>query len=326
MTRQVADAGERQVERPRDRRGGQRQDVDLARSCLSRSLAATPNRCSSSTTTRPRSLNGRPSMSSRCVPMTMSTAPSARPASVAACSFAETNRDRSRTSSGNAANRWLNVGVVLRGEDGRRDEDRDLLAVLGRLERGAQRDLGLAVADVADDQPVHRPDALHVGLDLGHGPQLVDGLLVRERGLHLRLPRRVGREGVALAPAARRVEREQLLGEVRDGLADALLRPQPLRAAELGERRALAARVARDPRDLLDRDVDPVAARERQLEVVALLAVAAAPEHLLVAGDAVVDVDDEVARASAARGCRAGRPAASPSAGGRGPSRTARGR
>ena len=27
----------------------------------------------------------------------------------AACSFAETNRDRSRTSSGNAAKRWLNV-------------------------------------------------------------------------------------------------------------------------------------------------------------------------------------------------------------------------
>ena len=28
---------------------------------------------------------------------------------VAACSFAGTNRDSSRTSSGNAANRWLNV-------------------------------------------------------------------------------------------------------------------------------------------------------------------------------------------------------------------------
>ena len=40
---------------------------------------------------------------------------------------------------------------------------------------------------------------------------------------------------------------------------------------------------------------DPVAGGERELEVVALLAGAAAAEHLLVAGDAVVDVDDEVA-------------------------------
>ena len=41
--------------------------------------------------------------------MTMSTVPSASPSSVAACSLADTNRDSIRTSSGNAANRWLNV-------------------------------------------------------------------------------------------------------------------------------------------------------------------------------------------------------------------------
>ncbi len=47
--------------------------------------------------------------SSRCVPMTMSTDPFASPATVASCSFAETNRDSSRTLIGNAENRWLNV-------------------------------------------------------------------------------------------------------------------------------------------------------------------------------------------------------------------------
>ena len=41
---------------------------------------------------------------------------------------------------------------------------------------------------------------------------------------------------------------------------------------------------------------DPVATRERELEIVAFLAAATPPEHLLVAGNAVVDVDDEVAR------------------------------
>ena len=98
---------------------------------------------------------------------------------------------------------------------------------------------------------------------------------------------------------ARRVQREELLGQVVDRLADPLLRPQPLGAAQLGERRTLAARVAGDPADLLDRDEDPVAAGERQLEVVAVLAGAAAPEHLLVARHAVVDVDDEIARREA---------------------------
>ena len=72
-------------------------------------MAATPNRCSSSTTTRPRSRNATSFDSSRWVPITMSTVPFASPATVASCSFADTNRDSSFTVSGNAANRWLNV-------------------------------------------------------------------------------------------------------------------------------------------------------------------------------------------------------------------------
>ena len=120
-------------------------------------------------------------------------------------------------------------------------------------------------------------------------------LLVRERRLHLRLPGRVRRERVALRSGARGVQGEQLLGQVVDGLADALLGAQPFRPAELGQRRPLTARVARHPADLLDRHEDPVAAREGQLEVVAILARPAAPEHLLVAGHAVIDVDDQVA-------------------------------
>src|SRR3954447_16783603 len=57
----------------------------------------------------------------------------------------------------------------------------------------------------------------------------------------------------------------------------------------------LATGVARDPVDLLDRHEDPVPSREAELEVVALLAGGAPAEHLLVAGDAVVDVHDHVA-------------------------------
>ena len=123
--------------------------------------------------------------------------------------------------------------VVLGREDRRRHEHGDLLAVLDRLERGPQGDLGLAVADVADDEPVHRPAGLHVELDLGDGAELVGRLLVREARLHLGLPGRVGREGVAAGGGPRRVQREELLGQVGDGPLDPLLRPQPLGAAEL---------------------------------------------------------------------------------------------
>ena len=186
---------------------------------------------------------------------------------------------------------------VLRREDGRRDEHGDLLAVLDGLERGPDRDLGLAVADVADDEAVHRPAGLHVGLRLG-----------RPRGAGRASPRTGSSPpsrrcqgvsaayGVAAGGGPGGVELEELLGQVVDGPLDPLLRPDPVGPAEPAELGPLAARVAADPLDLLDRDVDPVALGEAQLEVVALLAGPAAAEHLLVAGDAVVDVDDEVAR------------------------------
>src|SRR4029079_4376584 len=171
-----------------------------------------------------------------------------------------------------------------------------LLAVLDRLERGPQGDLGLAVADVTDDEPIHRSAGLHVELDLRGRSELVRRLLVREARLHLRLPRRIGAEAVTLRVGPGGVQLEELLGQVRDSFADPLLGPEPLGPAELAELRLLGPGVARDPRDLLDRHEDLVARREAQLEVVAVLALGlvAPAEHLLVPGDAVIDWDDEI--------------------------------
>ena len=111
----------------------------------------------------------------------------------------DSGRDRDRE-----AGEPLGEGLeVLLHEQRRRHEHRDLLAVLDRLERGAHRDLGLAVADVAADQPVHRDRLLHVGLDLVDRRQLVGRLDERERVLELALPRGVRAEGVALGRHAR---------------------------------------------------------------------------------------------------------------------------
>ena len=94
--------------------------------------------------------------SSRWVPMTRSTEPSASPSRTSLASLSVWNRDSDLTMTGN----WrvaLGEGLqVLADQQRRRHEDRDLLAVLDRLERRPHRDLGLAVADVAADEAVHR--------------------------------------------------------------------------------------------------------------------------------------------------------------------------
>ncbi len=54
---------------------------------------------------------------------------------------------------------------MLFGEDRGGDEHRHLEAVVDRFERGAHRHLGLAVPDVAAQQPVHGTRPFHVALD-----------------------------------------------------------------------------------------------------------------------------------------------------------------
>ena len=71
------------------------------------------------------------------------------------------------------------VPVLLR-EHRRRHEHQHLLGRDGDRERGAQRDLRLAEADVAADEPVHRMRRLEVLLDRLDRARLVLGLAVRE--------------------------------------------------------------------------------------------------------------------------------------------------
>jgi len=62
---------------------------------------------------------------------------------------------------------------VLEGEDRGRREDRDLLAVLYRLEGRAHGYFGFAVSDVAAEQAIHRGGRLHVLLHGGNRGDLV---------------------------------------------------------------------------------------------------------------------------------------------------------
>ena len=79
------------------------------RICLMRSLCATPKRCSSSTTSRPRSLNVTSFDSSRCVPTMTSTLPAATSARMASCSAFERKRLIMSMRTGNPAKRSVRV-------------------------------------------------------------------------------------------------------------------------------------------------------------------------------------------------------------------------
>ena len=81
----------------------------LVRICFSRSLAATPKRCSSSITMRPRSRKATSFDSTRWVPIRMSTAPVATSARTFLISGAGRKRETISTRTGNGAKRRRNV-------------------------------------------------------------------------------------------------------------------------------------------------------------------------------------------------------------------------
>jgi hypothetical protein len=182
-----------------------------------------------------------------------------------------------------------------------------------RLERSAQRDLGLAVAHVAADQAVHGALLLHVGLDPLDRLALVGRLLPGELRLELAQPLGVLRVAEARAPLALRVEVDELAGQLLGGAPGAGLQRLPRLAAELGQRRMAAARadVAADLRQLVDRHEHLVRAGELELEVVARDAADGLGVEAGEAREAVVLVDDDVARAQVGERAQGAAPPAS---------------
>ncbi len=185
--------------------------------------------------------------------------------------------------------------MVLLGQQRRGDEHGGLASVLHRLERGADRDLRLAEPDVADDQPVHRPVRLHVGLHVRDGGELIGRLLVREGLLELALPRCVDGERVAGGVLALLVQHHQLLRDLVDLGPGRRLGAGELGATHLRQAWRVAARVHAHAVDLLRRHVQPVVTAVLQQQVVALDPADRPLHHPGVAGDAVVVVHDVAA-------------------------------
>ncbi len=186
---------------------------------------------------------------------------------------------------------------MLLGEQGGGDEDGGLHPLLDGLERGPDGHLGLAEADVAADQAVHGAVGLHVVLHVLDGLELVGRLLVGEGVLQLPLPGGVGGEGVARGGDPLAVEGHQFLGDVTDGDPNLRLGAPPLGATQPVEGGRVAAGVVADGVDLVGRDVELVAPPVLEQEVVALGPAQGLLDHAAVLADAVLVVDDVIARA-----------------------------
>ena len=185
---------------------------------------------------------------------------------------------------------------VLLREHGCGNQHGDLMPGHHRFEGGADRDLGLAVADVADDQAIHRLGRFLVAADLLDRAVLIERLDVGERRLELDLPGCVGFDCDAGLGLAGGMEFQQFVGDFGDGTAHSRLGSLPLAAAESRQRRRRVGRadVGLDAIELVGGDEQAVAFGEADVEVLALAAADLLSDDALEPSDAAVDMDDEV--------------------------------
>ncbi len=187
---------------------------------------------------------------------------------------------------------------VLADEDRCRSENRHLFALEDRFEGGADGDLGLAVADIAAEQAVHRAVRLHVGLDLRDRPFLVVGEIVLEGVLELALPRGVGRElESARAPSNGR-QSEQSRGHLADRLFDPRLAFGPGRSSEpveLGAGLTVPRGVLLDEIGAFDGNQEIVASPVGEDQHLELAVLHHHPAEPVEPPDAVIEVDHRVA-------------------------------
>ena len=173
-----------------------------ARSSLSRSLCATPKCCSSSTTSRPEILE-LDRLAEQRVGADHDVDLAVGEALLDAVEVGCRHQPRGLRHIDREAREALGEGLeVLAREQRGRHHHRHLLAAHGRGEGRAQRHLGLAEADVAADQPIHRTR-----------PAADRRASRRSPSAGRRSPRRESRAANSSIGARRRVDRARRLAQ-----------------------------------------------------------------------------------------------------------------
>ena len=175
-----------------------------ARSAFSRSLCPTPKCCSSSMMRRPRSLNPIALGEQRVRADDDVDLPVLQPFTDLRQLFRR-DEPRSLRDLHREAAKALGESLEMLARQQRRGHDhRDLFSFHDRKEGGAKRHFGLAEADVAADEPVHRPALGEVFGDCVDACELIVGFLIGEAGDELVIePRRAAvNTGAALVSRA----------------------------------------------------------------------------------------------------------------------------
>ena len=133
--------------------------------------------------------------------------------------------------------------IVLLCQQRGRHQYRDLFSILHRFESSTHRNLGFAIANVADDDAVHRDRRFHIRFHCFDGQHLVFGFDEREVIFHLRLPRRIRGKRISRRGLALRIKLHQLASDFADRCARLFLGVFPVRSAHFGQRRCLPAGV-----------------------------------------------------------------------------------
>ena len=149
------------------------------RSSLRRWL--TPNRCCSSTTATSRRSNSTASSISACVPTRIFSSPDAELAQQVGAARLRRGAGEQRGLDELTRHQLLQRREVLLGERLGGRHQRGLAAGLDGAQHRVQRDDGLAGADLAHQQALHRAVGRHVLVERGHRALLVAGGRERER-------------------------------------------------------------------------------------------------------------------------------------------------
>src|SRR5687768_14276468 len=188
--------------------------------------------------------------------------------------------------------------VMLVRKNGCRRKDRHLLAVHDRFERCPHRNLRFSVSDIADYQAIHRSGSLHILLYIVDRRGLIDRKFVWKRILKLSLPRRVGRKRVARNKFSLRIKPQKLIGHVAHRAFCLCLRLLPPDATKAIERwgRRLARRISRNEIHSLNRDEELCVVGVDEQHEFALTSARVDGLKRLETADAVIDMNDIVAR------------------------------
>ena len=228
--------------------------------------------------------------------MTISISPFFRPSRVSLASGVGHQPRQAADAHRPAAEPLAEGREVLPCEQGGGADQRHLAPAHGGDESGAKRDLGLAEADVAADQPVHRLAGGEVFQHVADGVQLIVGLFVREAGAEFveQAVRRLDRLGGLQRACGG--DGDQALGHLAQPFLGAGLTRLPAGAAQAVELDAVAlGAVAGQQVDVLHRQVELTIGRVVDFQAVVGRVLDGEGLQALVAADAVVDVDHQVA-------------------------------